>query len=97
MEDKTIKNASNIVAEIKDKYADGVIKDFEICPLVNMKTGEDVGFCVIVYLANKYEYTNEIMDDWKNRLHADEYSVTARGNKLTFKFRVHYEDRKSVV
>lgn len=90
--EKTVEHAYQVICELKEKYADGVIKGHEIPPLVNIETGEDTGFAVIIYLANKYEYADDILNEWKELLHADEYTVTAKRNQLAVKFKVHYND-----
>ena len=91
MKEKTVEHAYQVICALREEYAEGVIKDHEIPPLVNIRTGQDMGFAVIVYLANKYEYTDAVLNDWKERLHADEYTVTAKRNQLTVKFSVHYD------
>lgn len=88
---KTEKRAYEVICALKEEYADGVIKDYEMPPLVNIHTGKHTGFAVIVHLANKYEYTGDVLNDWKQRFHADEYTVTAKHNQLAVKYSVHYD------
>lgn len=87
---KTQQQAAEIVRSLQGIYAKGVIKSWEIPPLVNIKTGKDTGFAVIIYLAAKYEYTNDLLNDWKEQLRADEYTISAKKNQLHVKFIVRY-------
>ena len=86
MKAKTIEHANKVICALQKEYPDGVIKDVEMPPLVNINTKEDVGFCVLIHLANKYEYTK--------RLHADGYGVTAKHNQLAVKFYVHFDKKE---
>jgi hypothetical protein len=45
---KTTEYAHEVIKAMKEDYADGVIKDFEMPPLVNMKTGKTIGFAVVL-------------------------------------------------
>lgn len=87
---KTQQQAAEVVQSLQGIYAKGVIKDWNIQTLVNIKTGKDTGFAVIVYLASKYEYTNDLLNDWKEKLSADEYTISAKKNQLQVKFTVRY-------
>lgn len=87
---KTQQQAAEVVRSLQETYAKGVIKSWEIPPLVNIRTGKDTGFAVIVYLASKYEYINDLFNDWKEKLSADEYTISAKKNQLQVKFIVRY-------
>ena len=87
---KTQQQAAEVVRSLQETYAEGVIKSWEIPPLVNTKTLKDVGFAVIVYIASKYEYTDRLLNDWKEKLSADEYTISAKKNQLQVKFTVRY-------
>lgn len=87
---KTQQQAAEIVQSLQGIYAKGVIEDWNIQTLVNIKTGKDTGFAVIIYLASKYEYTNDLLNDWKEKLSADEYTISAKRNQLQVKFMVRY-------
>ena len=94
MKAKTIEHANKVICALQKEYPDGVIKDVEMPPLVNINTKEDVGFCVLIHLANKYEYTDDILKGWKKRVHADGYGVTAKHNQLAVKFYVHFDKKE---
>ena len=83
---KTAEEAQEIVKSLQGIYAKGVIKDWEIPPLVNVETGKDTGFAVIIRIAPKYEYTNDLLNEWKEMLSADEYTITVKKNQLQIKF-----------
>lgn len=87
---KTQQQAAEVVRSLQGIYAKGVIKSWEIPLLVNIKTGENTGFAVIIYLASKYEYTNGLLNDWKEKLSADEYTISAKKNQLQVKFTIRY-------
>lgn len=91
---KTIEHANKVICALQKECSDGVIKDVEMSSLVNIHTQEDTGFCVIIQLTNKYEYTDDMLKEWKRRLHADGYGVTAKYNQLAVKFYVHFDKKK---
>lgn len=88
--EKTVKYANSVIGALKQECIDGIIKDFVIPPLINIKTGENTGFAVILHVASGYDYSEELLGKWKERFGADEYSVTARRNQLQIKFIVRY-------
>lgn len=92
MKDKTVEHACQVICTLKEECIDGVIKEYMIPPLVNMKTGRETGFSVLIYLSIKYEYTDAVLNDWKERLHADEYVISVKHNQLIVKFIVHYDN-----
>ena len=87
-ERKTTEHAVSVIKAMQEEYAKGVIKDWEMPPLVNMKTGETTGFAVVINVGTKYDYTEELLTDWKERFDADEYKVSARRNQLTLTFTI---------
>ena len=88
--EKTVKYANSVIEALKQECIDGIIKDFVIPPLINIKTGENTGFAVILHVASGYDYSEELLGKCKERFGADEYSVTARRNQLQIKFIVRY-------
>ena len=71
-EEKTIEKAVEALNAIKAQYKVEVIKDYEIPPLVNMRTGATTGFGVELQLNTKYDYDEATLNDWKDKLQADE-------------------------
>lgn len=87
---KTIEHAASVVKEIKAEVNEGVIKDCMIPTLCNMETGETTGFSIILTLSTKYDYTNTLLDEWKERLYADDYLITSFRNQLKVRFNVRF-------
>jgi hypothetical protein len=85
---KTTEHAYEVIKAMKEEYADGVIKDFEMPPLVNMKTGNTIGFAVVMQVGAKYDYTDELLREWQRRLEADEFSISVKRNQLWLTFKV---------
>lgn len=90
MEKVTIEHAASVVKEIKAEVNEGVIKDCEIPTLCNMETGKTTGFAVVLTLSTKYDYTNTILDEWKERLCAGEYLIIGSKNQLKVRFNVKF-------
>ena len=90
MKKKTIEHAASVVKEIKAEVNEGVIKDCMIPTLCNMETGKTTGFAVVLTLSTKYDYTNTILDGWKERLCAEDYIITVRHNQLKVRFNVMF-------
>ena len=87
-EKKTVEHAASVIKAMQEEYAKGVIKDWEIPPMVNMKTGETTGFAVVINVASKYDYTEDLLKEWKERFDADEYKISARRNQLWITFTI---------
>lgn len=87
---KTTEQAVNALKEIMAELNDGVIKDYEIPTLCNMETCKNTGFAVILTLSTKFDYTNKVLDNWKERLSADDYMISVRRNQLKVRFNVMY-------
>ena len=90
MKKKTIEHAASVVKEIKAEVNEGVIKDCMIPTLCNMETGKTTGFAVVLTLSTKYDYTNTILDGWKERLCAEDYLITCSRNQLKVRFNVKF-------
>ena len=56
----------------------------------NFDTGKETGFAVILFLSTKYDYPNDLLDDWKKRLKAKDYVIIVKRNQLRVKFNVMY-------
>ena len=87
---KTTEQAAKALKEIMAELNDGVIKDYEMPTLCNMQTARETGFAVILTLSTKYDYTNKVLDDWKERLSADDYMISVQRNQLKVRFNVMY-------
>ena len=94
--DNLLKDAVAAIGVIKAQFDGEVIRNYEIPPLVNTKTGEDIGFGVKMQLSTRYDYDEEMLTQWKNMLKADEWYISVKRNQLhvTFKVRYKKEDKK---
>lgn len=91
---KTTEHAAEVIKDIMAKVNNGVIKDYEMPSLCNMKTGETVGFAVCIQLGTKFDYTNAVLDDWMKKLCADEYMISVKRTQLWVQFKVRFEGHK---
>lgn len=85
---KTVEDAVKAINEIKEQFSVEVVKDYALPPLVNTKTGKTVGFGVELQLNTKYDYDENLFNDWKQRLQADEWHLRVRRNQLWVTFKV---------
>lgn len=90
MAKKTTEQAAKALKEIMAELNDGVIKDYEMPTLCNMETAKETGFAVILTLSTKFDYTNRVLDNWKDRLSADDYMITVRRNQLRVRYNVMF-------
>ena len=94
---KTIEHAASVLKEIKAELSEGAIKDYEMPKLCNMQTVKETGFAVILTLSTKYDYTNELLDEWCKRLEADDYMITVKRNQLRVRFNVMYGKKEITI
>lgn len=87
---KTTEQAAKALKEIMAELNDGVIKDYEMPTLCNMETGKETGFAVILTLSTKFDYTDVILAQWREKLKADDYMISVRRNQLKVRFNVMY-------
>ena len=81
------------IKTIKGQYEVEVIKDYEIPPRINTKTCEYTGFGVKLQLNTRYDYNEEILDQWKQILKADDWYISVNRNQLHITFTVRYKDK----
>ena len=86
--EEAVRVVKNIMAEVND----GVIRDFRIPALCNVKTCQETGFAVVLTLSAKYDYSNTVLDNWKDRMGADDYIIQVLRNQLIVRFNFHYEE-----
>lgn len=84
----SVKIAASVVNEIKATLQHDVIRDYEIPTLCNMETCEETGFAIILTLSTKYDYTSYLLNDWRERLKADDYIISVQRNQLRVRFNV---------
>lgn len=91
MSKKTTEHAASVLKEIKAETNEEVIKFYEMPSLVNMETDEQTGFAVILTLSTKFDYTSDILNQWRERLAADDYLISVKRNQLHVRFNVRFD------
>jgi hypothetical protein len=90
--DDLLKDVVAAIGVIKAQFEVEVIKDYEIPPLVNTNTGENLGFGVKLQLNTRYDYDEEMLTQWKNMLKADEWYISVKRNQLHVTFKVRFKE-----
>lgn len=93
MSRKTTEHAAEVVKALKAKCNEGVIKDYEMPSLCNMETGKTTGFAVILTLGTKFDYTNHILDKWRDLFDAEDYMISVSRNQLHVRFNVMFDKK----
>ena len=91
MNKKTTEHAASVLKEIKAEVEKGVIKDYKMPTLCNMDTAEQTGFAVILTLSTKFDYPSNVLNQWCERLAADDYLISVMRNQLRVRFNVLYD------
>lgn len=94
MNNKTTEHAFEMLQAIKAKVNNDVIKDYEMPSLCNIDTGKETGFAVILTLSTKYDYTNRVLDEWKQKFEAEDYYIKVCRNQLHVRFNVMFDKKK---
>lgn len=89
--DNLLKDAVAAIGVIKAQFDDEVIRNYEIPPLVNTNTGENIGFGVKIQLNTRYDYDEELLTEWKRLLKADDWYISVKWNQLHVTFKVRYK------
>lgn len=92
MNKKTKEHAVRVLKEINEGFKAEVIKEHHISDLCNMDTGRNTGFAVILYLSNRFDYTNLLLNKWRNRLEAFDYVISVFRCRLQIRFNVMYDE-----
>ena len=79
------------IAKIKDETDKGVIKEHTINTVVNWKTGEETGQAAVLVCGTKFEYTEAVLNHWKEQLGASEYRIKVNRSQLFITFIVDYK------
>lgn len=93
MNEKTTEHAASVLKEIKAEVNESVIKDYEMPTLCDMDTAKQTGFAVILTLSTKFDYTSNVLNQWRERLAADDYLISVRRNQLRVRFNVRYDQK----
>ena len=89
--DDLLKDVVAAIGVIKAQFDVEVIRNYEIPPLVNMNTGENIGFEVKMQLSTRYDYDEELLTEWKRLLKADDWYISVKWNQLHVTFNVRYK------
>ena len=79
------------IAQMKDETNKGVIKEHTINTVVNLKTGEETGQAAVLVCGTKFEYTEAVLNHWKEQLGASEYRIKVNRSQLFITFIVDYK------
>lgn len=90
--DNLLKDVVAAIGVIKAQYEVEVIKDYEIPPLVNTRTMQDIGFGVKLQLNTRYDYDEEMFMQWKQLLKADNWYISVKRNQLHITFKVKFKE-----
>ena len=79
------------IVKMKEETNKGVIKEHMISSVVNWKTGEETGQAAVLTCGTKFEYTENILNHWKEQLGASEYRIKVNRSQLYITFIVDYK------
>lgn len=79
------------IAKMKDEANKGAIKEHTINTVVNWKTGEETGQAAVLVCGTKFEYTEAVLNHWKEQLGASEYRIKVNRTQLFITFIVDYK------
>lgn len=88
-----LKHIVGAIGVIKAQFEVEVIKDYEIPPLMSMKTMHDIGFGVKLQLNTRYDYDEDMLAQWKRWLMADEWYISVKRNQLFVTFYVRFKEK----
>lgn len=91
MSKKTTEHAASVLKKIMAETNKDVIKFYEMPRLVNMETAEETGFAVILTLSTKFDYTSNVLNQWRERLEAEDYLISVKRNQLHVRFNVRFD------
>lgn len=79
------------IVKMKKETNKGVIKGHAISTVVNWKTGKETGQAAVLTCGTKFEYTEAVLNHWKEQLGADEYRIKVNRSQLFITFIVPYK------
>ena len=88
---QTQQQVAEMVQSLQGIYAKGVIKEHTINTVVNWKTGEETGQAAVLVCGTKFEYTEAVLNHWKEQLGASEYRIKVNRSQLFITFIVEYK------
>lgn len=82
------------IVKMKEETNKGVIKEHTINSVVNWKTGKESGQAAVLTCGTKFEYTEDVLNHWKEQLGADEFRIQVKRSRLYITFVVYYKEYK---
>lgn len=80
------------ISKMKEETNKGVIKEYIITPVDNLKTCEETGQAAVLVCGTKFEHTEAILNHWKEQLGAREYRIKVNRSQLFITFIVDYKE-----
>lgn len=80
------------IAKIKEETNKGVIKEHTINSIVNCNTLEETGQAATLVCGTKFEYTDDVLNHWKEQFGASEYRIKVNRSQLFITFIVYYKE-----
>ena len=78
------------IVKIKEEINKGVIKEHTINTVFNWKTGKETGQAAVLTCGTKFEYTEDVLQRWKEQLGASEYRIKVNRTQLFITFFVFF-------
>lgn len=85
--DKVRAHAEIIIKALQKENSTDTIKGSECQLVVNPMTNETLGFAISLQVSTKFTYTEELLEEWKERFWADHFHVKVVRNQLWLMFR----------
>ena len=92
--EELIEKMADAIKKMQEETSKGVIKDYTINTVVNWKTGKETGQGAVLTCGTKFEYTEDVLNHWKEQLGADEYRFKVNGARLFINFIAYYKEDK---
>ncbi len=93
--EESIKHTRDVVEAIKHDLLPGVIKEYSMPPLVNMKSAKTTGYAVVMQVSTKYHYGERTLKEWKKKLGADGWNINVYRGQLFIRFFIHEKQKKA--
>ena len=80
------------IKEMKAETNKGVIIGHAIDTVVNWQTGKETGKAAVLTCSTKFEYTEAVLNRWKQLIGADEFRIEVNRSKLFITFMVYSKE-----
>lgn len=89
--EEILSKVTESVQYIFDENDSSVISDFSISPFFSLKTGEEIGLYVTIVCGPQFLLTEAFLNDWKERIGANDYMFKYYSSSLYLAFFVEYD------